>query len=88
MTISPAHGTGDFLGADAVGQAPKFVEHDRNQLGGFLLACASVDTEQAAIEERQREGIDRIDQTALLANFLEQRDDMPPPNTVESSMTA
>src|SRR5271169_6533617 len=50
----------------------KLVAHHSDDLGHIGLAGAGVDAKGAAVREARREGVDRVDEPALLAQFLEE----------------
>ena len=57
---------------EPLAEPPHLVAQRRHQLGRFLLAGAGIDAEHAAVAIGVGEGIDRIDEAALLADLLEQ----------------
>jgi len=57
---------------EAVGKARGLLAQYRQQLGRLLFAGAGIDAEQPAVAIAMREGMDRIDEAALLAHLLEQ----------------
>ena len=52
--------------------ARELAAEDRHQLRDLVFAGAGIDAEDAAVAVRMREGVDRIDEAALLADLLEE----------------
>ena len=65
-------GARQLAGGQPVGEPHRLVAQDRHQLGRLFLAGAGIDAEQPAVAVAVREGMDRVDEAALLAHFLEQ----------------
>ncbi len=65
-------GAAEFRLRDMGLDLAQFSQHDRHQFGDLAFAGAGVDAEQAAVLERRGKRVDRIHQSALFANLLEQ----------------
>src|SRR5260221_10519158 len=58
--------------AQPVADPPDLLAHRRDELDDLLRSGAGIDAEDAAVAIAVREGVDRVDETAPLADFLKE----------------